>query len=350
MSAVEVLHVLNGSAPNGLPSKAIFDNVASIEKKKPETTISGVKNRDSVDESASLDLDKPNIAEATNFYKRSGGNVQDRFIKFLPGREAEWLQENHPNAFLLLCQIARRARRYEGDPDGLAIGMARIGDFKNAGIESERKYRTAKEVLSRVGAIKICETARNRKKSTTGATTVGTLVILLKSDIWDINPQMSDDRRDDRPTTDRRPTDDEQEELVSKLSSISHTTMSPSQAQSTKVSERIFFDWGEMKLKGIEESDMQNWKAAFPNVDIPEYLKFIEVDIGAKPTKYKKRKQILRTVIIYFQNRNENLKAKKNNPGFQQQKPESHHNKSFNKDTRPAPTGMRLDFSGEKKQ
>ncbi len=64
--------------------------------------------------------------------------------------------------------------------------------------------------------IRIKETCRNRKKSTTGTTTEGTLVTLLNSDYWDINPESSDDRLDDRATTDRRPTDDEQERIRKK--------------------------------------------------------------------------------------------------------------------------------------
>ena len=54
-----------------------------------------------------------------------------RFIKFIDSDETFYLIEHHPNAFLLLTIIASRARRISGNPDGLEIGEAHIGDYKN---------------------------------------------------------------------------------------------------------------------------------------------------------------------------------------------------------------------------
>ena len=224
MVVIEVLPFVGSNIQNKLLSKGNFDSVESIEKKMPESESSGIyeKSLDSANESDRLGrIDTPILSDTPNLYKRSSNGVSERFIKFIPSEAASWLQKNHPNAFLLLCLIAQRARRYNGHIDGLTIGMARLGDFRLAGIESESKYRTAKDVLVRVGAIKIVETARKRKKLTTErtskTTTVGTLVLLLKSDIWDINPDIDDDRNDDRNddriTTDSRPNDDEQERI-----------------------------------------------------------------------------------------------------------------------------------------
>lgn len=134
-----------------------------------------------------------------------------RFIKLLDSEETNYLLEHHPNAFLLLTLIAIRARRVSGKPDGLEIGEAYIGDYRKCGIETERKYRTAKTLLQLRCHLLICETCRTRKKSTTGMTTHGTKVKLLKSTVWDINPESNDDRDDDRATTERRPSDDEEE-------------------------------------------------------------------------------------------------------------------------------------------
>ena len=121
--------------------------------------------------------------------------------------------------------------------------------------------------------------------------------------------------------------------------------MSDSQTHQTKVTEKIFFDWQEMKIKGIDSSDLETWKATFTHVDVPEYLKFIEQDIGAKPTKYKKRKQIVKTILIYFQNKNENNARFQKTAKQQYQKPESLHNKPFNKDTSPKKYNNTYDFS-----
>ena len=53
----------------------------------------------------------------------------------------------YPNAFNLLCVIAQRAKRVESfDNNGLKIGEALIGDFKNYGL-TEQEYRTAKKQL-----------------------------------------------------------------------------------------------------------------------------------------------------------------------------------------------------------
>lgn len=150
--------------------------------------------------------------------------AEKRFIKFVPSEKSEWLQEHYPNAFLLLSQIARRARRTENSPDGREIGEAHIGDYKKAGIETEMKYRTAKKVLEELGYIRVVETRRrpqqrlktdvkckNVKNATTKVTTKGTLVKLLDSDIWDVNFSRDNECRNDRITTKQRLDNDEQE-------------------------------------------------------------------------------------------------------------------------------------------
>ena len=57
------------------------------------------------------------------------------------------LQENYPCAYLLLSQIARRARIDPCSIRGLKQGEAMIGDFKKAGIPSRQKYRSALKTL-----------------------------------------------------------------------------------------------------------------------------------------------------------------------------------------------------------
>lgn len=64
---------------NGLQRKGIFDIVASIEKKKPETLTPGFFNKnDSVNESVTMELDKPILAESPNYYKDYGGSMQNK--------------------------------------------------------------------------------------------------------------------------------------------------------------------------------------------------------------------------------------------------------------------------------
>lgn len=71
------------------------------------------------------------------------------------GEETDLLQARHPTAFLLLCQVARRAR-WRREPctiTGLHFGQAMVGDWKAAGLDSEKAYRHAKGVLERAGLV-----------------------------------------------------------------------------------------------------------------------------------------------------------------------------------------------------
>ena len=129
----------------------------------------------------------------------------ERFLKFIPSEEAFWLMENKPNAFRLLTHIANTARRYNGHPDGLTIGQCHLQSWTFYKL-TEQEYRTAKEVLVKRKHIKIIETNRTRKKSTTGVTTNSTLVELCSLMIWDINPEECNDRINDRATTEQRQT------------------------------------------------------------------------------------------------------------------------------------------------
>jgi hypothetical protein len=132
----------------------------------------------------------------------------DRFIKFIPSEEAMYLLKQKGHAFRLLTIIAESARRYDGGADGLKIGEALIGGHEDYDM-TEQNYRTAKNILVRRQHMEIIETCRTRKKVTTGVTTVGTKVKLLSSNVYDINSNVGNDRTNDRPTTDQRPTNEE---------------------------------------------------------------------------------------------------------------------------------------------
>ena len=101
------------------------------------------------------------------------------FIKF--NRNASKYFEmcaDRPTAFLLLSLIANRARR-TNEKDlmvELEIGEALIGDYCSYGA-TESIYRTDKEYLLKHGFILTTRTDRK-----------GTIVRLIDSDIFDINP------------------------------------------------------------------------------------------------------------------------------------------------------------------
>lgn len=93
--------------------------------------------------------------------------MSQRFVKYIDSEKGDWLAKKHPWAFMLLWLIAKRAKRTSTNLDGLEIGQAHIGDYKECGIPSEQIYRTAKQRLVDMGIILVCETCRTRKRATT---------------------------------------------------------------------------------------------------------------------------------------------------------------------------------------
>ena len=75
------------------------------------------------------------------------------FIALHRGDIAETLLAKHPNAFLLLTQIALRAQWKDNLITCMKAGEAFIGDYKNAGIQTEKAYRHAKEILARASLV-----------------------------------------------------------------------------------------------------------------------------------------------------------------------------------------------------
>ena len=119
--------------------------------------------------------------------------MSENFIKLNRSQETEYLLEHYPNAFLLLSLIALRARRTSGHLDGLEIGECYIGDHKKSGL-SRQEYRTALKHLIDLKIIiprsNLFFIEKSTNSSTTRSTNKGTLIRLLKSTIWDINPDI----------------------------------------------------------------------------------------------------------------------------------------------------------------
>jgi hypothetical protein len=164
--------------------------------------------------------------------------MSDRFIKFIPSEEAMFLLKNKGHAFRLLTIIAESVRRYDGGPDGLHIGEAFIGGHKKYDM-TERNYRTAKEILIIRRHIKIVETSRTRKKSTNGTTTEGTKVMLLSSNVWDVNIEDGNERGDECPTNDRRMTDDKLRSIKKEKKEKKENTPSPFSSEKISFRENV---------------------------------------------------------------------------------------------------------------
>jgi hypothetical protein len=199
--------------------------------------------------------------------------MAERFIKFIPSEEAMYLVRKHSKAFSLLTIIAERARRENGNPDGLTVGQCHLGDYKSYGL-TEKEYRNAKKVLVERGHIKIVETCRTRKskkfsKSTlnlenhekrateraTRSTTVGTLVELCSLTIYDINSDTDNDRKGDRKgdrgATEGRPKGDEQEGIRKKKKEEEKQPHTPSLPVSLKIKFRELVELTQEQHDGL---------------------------------------------------------------------------------------------------
>lgn len=273
--------------------------IASFDaNKKPEVGASGL-NGISYDTDA---LSSPIVAEPIFSYKADANmssnftedteNQNQRFIKFKPSGTVLWLIENYPLAHVLLTIIAIRARRVSNLPDELEIGECFIGDWKAYGL-TRQQYRTALNHLIRLKIVKITQTNRTRKKSTTASTTVSTKVKLLDSSIWDINPEDANHSTNHRSTTDQpltnhkeeriRKNKKEKEEIEDSLrsSSCSESKIDPRKKSSIK------FSFEEKCFLNITPKDIELWKGAFPSIKFDVCLKEAENWVLDNPSKAK---------------------------------------------------------------
>ena len=122
--------------------------------------------------------------------------LNNGFLK-LNRKAAEYLIGHEPECYLLLTQIALRAKRTNNELNHLEIGQAMIGDYKKCSL-THRKYRTALTKLEKM------------KLVTTKTTNKGTRVTLLDTRAFDIN--IEDDRQTKRQTSDKQATTNKNKE------------------------------------------------------------------------------------------------------------------------------------------
>ncbi len=116
--------------------------------------------------------------------------MSNGFVALNRGQDTEQLLLKYPKAFLLLTQIALRAR-WSREPNPitrLEFGQAFIGDYKSAGLSTEQEYRTAKQVLGTTG------------QATFRGTSKGTVATLTDSAIWSVTKPGNNDQSNDPGT------------------------------------------------------------------------------------------------------------------------------------------------------
>jgi hypothetical protein len=119
------------------------------------------------------------------------------FLKLMKNKESMEILTNAPNAFLLLTQIALRAKRTNDfNVHGLTIGQALVGDYQSIGL-TEQRYRTAKAQLQSWGFV------------TFKGTNKGTIANLINSRVFDINEEGK--RRAKRRPSDEQETTNKKE-------------------------------------------------------------------------------------------------------------------------------------------
>ncbi len=107
-----------------------------------------------------------------------------RWVSMICGEEAETLLRRHPNSFLLLAQIAMRAKWKDCPITNLKKGEAWIGDYKAAGLKTPKAYRHAQKVLEKCGLAAFKGASK------------GTVATLTNSEVFSIAPPARGEQTD----------------------------------------------------------------------------------------------------------------------------------------------------------
>jgi hypothetical protein len=211
--------------------------------------------------------------------------MAESFIKLIRSKTTCDLIREYPNAFILLTIVADRARREDCLITGLKVGESLIGDWENMGL-TRQQYRTALKVLVVKKFLQITETCRNRKKSTTGSTTIGTKVKLLNSIIYDINVEEPNHLSNHRLTTDQPPANHEQEGIRRKKKEKKELPQTPSLPILSKIPFR------ELVLLTQEEHD--KLLAKHGKEKLEKMLNILDSYKGSKNAKYDSDYHVLK--------------------------------------------------------
>ena len=192
-----------------------------------------------------------------------------RFIALHCGDEAQALLENHPNAFLLLSQIAMRAKWKDCPITGMKAGEAFVGDWKKAGLHSEKSYRHAKKVLTE------CKIAAFKGASK------GTVATLMDTRIFSVSMNTGAD------------TGADEGRARGGQGATNHTdtqnTLTPFALDGASSPPSLKISWNaDSGFSGITDHDRSGWLEAFPAVNINRQLAAMSEWLKSNPAKSKK--------------------------------------------------------------
>jgi hypothetical protein len=214
-----------------------------------------------------------------------------RFIALHCGEETTALLSAYPNAFLLLTQIAMRAKWKSCAITNMKAGEAFIGDWRKAGLRSPKAYEVAKKRLEKCGIARF----QGGNK--------GTRAFLLNSTIFSISLE-----------TKGKPAEDlggSQGGAKGNLGGTNHTehtenteTQTPFALDGASSTPALVISWDASNgFTGITEADRQGWMEAYPAVNIPRQLAAASEWLKSNPAKRKKN--IRRFITSWFSRQQE---------------------------------------------
>jgi hypothetical protein len=204
-----------------------------------------------------------------------------RWVRLMCSEEAEELQKRYPAAFLLLCQIARRARWKSCPITKLMAGEAFIGDWKDAGLRTEMQYRHAKKTLEKAGLV----TFRGTNK--------GTIATITNTMIFSISPE-ADNGPGNTPGTIQQRTNNDPATTnhtdIRKNGNTDTTSFAPNGTRSgPKPPKQSDIQWSpEEGFAGITPNDHSRWEVAYPAVDLHRQIAAAGEWLRGNPAKRKK--------------------------------------------------------------
>ncbi|MBK1884387.1 hypothetical protein JIN85_18360 [Luteolibacter pohnpeiensis] len=191
------------------------------------------------------------------------------------------LLEGYPNAFLLLCQIALRAKWKDCPISGLRAGEALIGDWKKAGLHSKKAYEVAKSRLEK------CQLVAFQGGNK------GTRAKLINSTVFSVfheaegepeaTPMGSQGESKGKPGGTNNKEIKKQGHTETDLFASNGTSSdSPPAAKQTI---RWTFENG---FEGITPEDHKRWSEAFPTVNLDSSIASASEWLRVNPAKKKK--------------------------------------------------------------
>lgn len=164
------------------------------------------------------------------------------------------------NAFVLLSQIAYRAKWAADAVTGLEPGQAFIGDFERCGF-TEQTYRTAKAHLEKYRLVTFKPTIK------------GTIATIVSTSVYDINIEQGNGQNNGQPTSLQRPLN---------VTPTTNKNVRKKKEKKEEVPKRKFLDF-----VYLTDEEYTMLVAKFGQQGADERISNLNIGIGSKGYKYE---------------------------------------------------------------